>query len=62
LLILEFNELKQIITDKIYANDNYCEFKINCILSLANLGKSNKVIADNIVKVIMKKDGYSYYM
>lgn len=66
LLILELNELKQIITDKICANDN-CFYESNnygleikCILSITNLGESNKEIANNIVKIIMKKDGYLY--
>ena len=66
LLTLELDELKQIITDKICTNDN-CFYENNnyglevkCILSITNLGESNKEIANNIVKVIMKKDGYSY--
>jgi|ERR1044072_1067361 hypothetical protein len=66
ILTLELNELKQIITDKIcandnrfYENDNY-GFEIKCILPITNIGENNKEIADNIVKVIMKKDGYSY--
>ena len=66
LLTLELDELKQIITDKICANDNCfyendnCELEIKCILPITNIGENNKEIADNIVKVIMKKDGYSY--
>jgi len=65
-IILELDELKQIIADKIYTNDNCfyendnCGLEIKCILSVTNLGESNKEIANNIVKVIMKKDGYSY--
>ena len=42
-----------------YENDN-CELEIKCILPITNIGENNKEIADNIVKVIMKKDGHSY--
>jgi|ERR1051326_2388917 hypothetical protein len=65
-LLLEFDELKQLIADKIYANDgcfyenNNYGLEIKCILSVTYFGETNKEIADNIVSVIMKKDGYSY--
>ncbi len=67
LLTIELNELERIITEKIHVNDHNCfyenennGFEVSCILSITDLGKNNEEIVNNIVKIVMEKDGYSY--
>ncbi|CAB4440590.1 unnamed protein product [Rhizophagus irregularis] len=67
LLTIELDELKKIITDKIRVNDHNCFYEnensgleAKCILSTIDLEENNKEIVNNIVKIIMEKDGYSY--